>query len=131
MGRNLIKNVTLDEANKVFKVWKQWYSFHIILHSIFLSRIPESFLPYPQTVLEEALNIIAKHYHDSGDYNATRNIEESICSLVAYVKDDDALQSATELFQWRCNEQKAKKAFFISIDNFKKDWGNWLDKQEK
>ncbi|MBU0648937.1 hypothetical protein KJ969_02445 [Patescibacteria group bacterium] len=124
--------MTFDEANKIFKVWSQFFwPFHPVLFSIFLGKIPESFLPYPQDVLEEALNIVGKHYFDVGDYKTSEAMKGSIGSLCAYVKDEDALQSAAELFKWRCNDQKAKEAFSISIANFKKDWKGWLEKQEK
>lgn len=120
--------MTLAEANKIFKNWGQWYwPCHFILHSIFLSKIPESFLPYPQNVLEEALNIVAKHYRDNGDLQASGNIQESIASLGAYTKDEEALQQASGSF----SNPKMRAVMLTYIVNYKKDWISWLDKQEK
>ena len=54
--------MTFSEANEIFKIWNQWYwPCHFILESIFIGKIPESFLPYQPFILEEALNIVAKH----------------------------------------------------------------------
>jgi hypothetical protein len=58
------KIMTPIEAEEIFKVWKEWYwPCHFLLDSVFGPGIPESFLPYPKDVLEEALNIIAKRYY--------------------------------------------------------------------
>ena len=119
--------MNFTEANKIFKIWSKWYwPSHFILHSVFLNKIPESFLPYQKNVLEEALNIIAKQYYDNGDFKVSKNIQESIASLAAYVRDDDALQQVSD----RLSDVKMREAILIYISNFKKDWKNWLDKQE-
>lgn len=118
--------MTFAEANKIFEIWSQWYwPTHIILHSIFLNKIPKSFLPYPLEILEEALNIIAKHYHKNGNHKMSNNIRETLASLIAYVSDEDALQSASENF----TNPIIKKLSLDLISNFKKDWKNWIDKQ--
>jgi hypothetical protein len=96
-------------------------------HVIFLSKIPESFLPYPQDTLEEALNIVAKRYHDIGDLKVSKNIQDSIASLGAYTKDEEALQSAHENF----SNPVLVKLIHNYIKNYKKDWISWLEKQEK
>jgi hypothetical protein len=120
--------MTIIEADKIFRNWSKWYwPCHFILHSIFLSKIPESFLPYPQDVLEKALNIIAKHYYDNGDLQTSRNIQESIAFLLSYTKDEDALQQASESF----SNPKMREAMLTYIANYKKDWASWLEKQEK
>ena len=120
--------MNIIEADKIFKNWSQWYwPCHFILHSIFLSKIPESFLPYPQDVLEEALNVVAKHYHDISDLKASNNIQESIASLCAYTKDEEALQLAHENF----SNPALVKLIHNYIKNYKKDWISWLGKQEK
>ena len=120
--------MTFTEANKIFKNWGKWYwPCHFILHSIFLNKIPESFLPYPQDVLEEALNIVAKHYHDVGDIKASKNIQESIVSIWTYTKDEEALQQASEVL----SNPKMRKVMLTYITNYKNDWTDWLGKQEK
>jgi len=120
--------MNIIEADNIFKNWNQWYwPCHFILHSIFLSKIPESFLPYPQDVLEEALNVVAKHYHDIGDLKASNNIQESIAFLCAYTKDEEALQSAHENF----SNPVLVRLIHNYIKNYKKDWISWLGKQEK
>jgi hypothetical protein len=116
------------EANKIYNNWRQWYwPCHFILHSIFLSSIPESFLPYPVDVLEEALNIVAKSYWGEGDRKYSDTIKQSIGSLLYYKKDEEALQNASENF----SSPKMREVMLIYIANYKKDWISWLGKQEK
>lgn len=69
--------MTLDEAQIIFKKWQQYQEIADKMGTIFLT-VPESFLPYPEDVLEEALNIIAKSYFDSGNKEVANNIQESM-----------------------------------------------------
>ena len=97
--------MTFIEADKIFKTWSRWYwSSHFMLHAIFISKIPESFLPYPQAIIEEALNIVSEYYHKSGVLQMSKNIQETMVGLLYYVKDEEALQQASELFP--VNEQR-------------------------
>ena len=58
--------MTKEEARIIFKSWQDYQEIGDRFLS-FMLRVPESFLPYPADTLEEALNIIAKDYFDSGD----------------------------------------------------------------
>jgi len=116
------------EANKIYNIWKQWYwPCHFILDSIFFGSIPESYLPYPKEVLEEALNIVAKCYWDEGDKKMFDTIQDTMASLLVYGKDEEALQSLAKL----SSNPEMRKATLILIANYKKDMMNWLKKQEK
>lgn len=116
------------EADKIFKNWKQWYwPCHFILHSIFINKIPESFLPYPKDVLEEALNIVAKSYWDEGNKKTSDDIKESICSLLNYTKDEEAFQEASKTF----SNPELMKYIHLLIRNFQRDWRIWLGRLEK
>jgi len=67
--------MTIEEAKKIYNVWRDYIEIADKLHSIF-HIVPESFLPYPAEELEEALNIVAKDYFDAGDKKTARNIQE-------------------------------------------------------
>lgn len=69
--------MTFEEANKIFKRWQSYQEIADKLGQLFIV-VPESFLPYPVEILEEALNIVAKGYFDSGDKKAADNIQESM-----------------------------------------------------
>jgi len=69
--------MTLEEANKIYIDWKEYMEIADKLNKVF-SIVPESFLPYPLEILEEALNIIAKYYFDSGDKKIANNIQETM-----------------------------------------------------
>jgi len=120
--------MTITEAEQIFDVWRQWYwPTHIILESIFLGCIPESFLPYSQDILEEALNIVAKQYHDSGDYQTSNHIQTTIASLFEYENDEKALKQAADML----SNPELMEVFLLKISRYKMDWQNWLKKQEK
>ena len=69
--------MTFEEAKKIFKSWQDYQEIADKLGTIFVV-VPESFLPYPVDTLEEALNIIAKEYFDTGDKKAANDIQESM-----------------------------------------------------
>ena len=118
--------MTVDEASQIFNVWKDWYwPCHFILNSIFMSRIPESYLPYGQDVLEEALNIVAKDYFDRGEITSSRDIQAIIGALLSYTNDDEALESASACF----SNPEMVEVVKIYIGNYKRDWTGWLEKQ--
>lgn len=115
-----------SEADKIFKTWSKWYwPCHFILHATFISKIPESFLPYPKDTLEEALNIIAKDYHDKGNLEISRGIQGAIAYLGSYVEDEEALGQAFQTF----SDPKMKEVALLYIANYKRDWIKWLDQQ--
>ena len=68
------------DLKKAEKVWQDFGLFVAVTHPqlmhIFLSEIPECFLPYPRRVIEEALTIGEKHYvergHDGEAFRTTR-----------------------------------------------------------
>lgn len=118
--------MNFTEADKIFKVWSQWHwPFHSMLHSIFSSNIPESFLPYSLDDLNEAITIIANHYNDIGDQESAELVYKSIGSLLFYKKDDDAFQQASK----NMSDPKIREVMLIRITNFKKDWINFIKKQ--
>jgi hypothetical protein len=117
-----------SEANKIWNIWRHWYwPCHFILGSIFFGSVPESYLPYPKEVLEEAINIIAKRYWDEGDKKMSDTIQDTMGSLLAYEKDEEALESLAKL----SSNPEMRKAMLDFIANYKKDWLKWLEKKEK
>jgi hypothetical protein len=119
--------MTIYEAKKISNIWSQWYCpTHFILFSIFGHHIPESFLPYPKDILEEALNIVAKLYYNNGDYQASKDIQESRSSFFTYEKDADALNRASKDF----SNLEIMETRLRMISSFKKEWEGWLKKQE-
>ncbi len=82
--------MTFEEANIIFKRWQNYQEIADKLGQLFIV-VPESFLPYPVEILEEALNIVAKAYFDSGDKKATDNIQESMARyLTGYYLSSDS-----------------------------------------
>jgi hypothetical protein len=120
--------VTLNEAYGIFSVWKNWHwPCHFLLNSVFCATIPESFLPYPPDVLEEALNIVAKDFFDRGDIQTSKKIQEAMCSLLCYKKNEEAWEAAAKFF----SNPEMMKACLGFVENFKRDYISWSKKQEK
>lgn len=120
----MMSNMTLDEAEKIFSVWSKWYwPCHFILRTVFMGTIPESYLPYPQHVLEEALQIVAKRYYDSGDIETAEIINHSMCFCLPYAKDKEAYEQATKNF----SNPEIIEVLKYSIDSFKKDYEKYLE----
>ncbi len=91
--------MTLDEARKIVKIWGDYLEVcGARLVALFVANIPKSLLPFPVETLEEALNVVAGHYHDLGDYEAAGIINESFRHLALYSDDDTALQGAAVKF---------------------------------
>ena len=65
---------------------------------IFLTKIPESLLPYPKKTIEEALNIVAEYFHNQGNSEAVQAIQATIPFLMSYVPDKKALENAKTIF---------------------------------
>ena len=69
--------MTFEEPIKIFKDWKEYMEIADKLGKLFIL-VPESFLPYPVETLEQAMNIVAKSYFDSGNKRAADDIQESM-----------------------------------------------------
>ncbi len=120
--------MTHYEAYEIFIIWKNWYwPCHFLLHSVFGPEIPESFLPYPKHVLEEALNIVAKDIHDKGNIQASQDIQKTMIDIYFYAKNEDAWGKAAKLF----SNQEMMRAMLGFVENFKRDYISWVNEQEE
>lgn len=79
--------MTAAEAETVFEGWQAYVEIADKLSRVF-SVIPESFLPYPKNTLEEALNLVAKRYFESGDRRMAHAIQEGMAAWLGGVKND-------------------------------------------
>jgi hypothetical protein len=111
--------MTLDEANRIIGVWGEYLEFcQDRMRALFIAGIPRSLLPYPVETLEEALNTVAKHYHDLGDYNSSKLITDSFGQLMLYSDDDSALQGAVFKF----GEPKIREAIISNLKRVQEEW---------
>jgi hypothetical protein len=119
--------MTFDEANKIYRVWRKWYwPINFILESIFLTKKPESFLPYPKEVLEEALNIVAKYYFENGKIKHSKLIQDSIPAIWEYTNDEESFKQASVILA----QPEMWEAILIHIAKFQDDWLKWLNEQD-
>ena len=79
--------MTKGEARKIFKSWQEYMEIADKLRKLF-SSIPESFLPYPKEILEEAINMVAREYFDAGDKKMVNTIETTLAGFLWIHKGD-------------------------------------------
>lgn len=71
---------------------------HGALSLFFGLTIPQSLLPYPRESIEEALDIVTKHFSSINNYEAVKSIENIKSYLLWYVDDEIAVQKAIDKF---------------------------------
>jgi len=80
-----------------------WGKYLEVIHGklmlVFMSKIPESFLPFPKEMIEEAVNKIAEQHWNQGNKQAVETLQSTIPFLMAYANDEDAFASAAERFK--------------------------------
>jgi len=88
------------EAEKItsnYGGFVEWIYFR--LKPIFWNKIPKSLLPYSIEYIEEALNIVAKSYHEKGDQKMVKNIQETQILLVSFVDDEEAILNSAKMLK--------------------------------
>jgi len=111
--------MTTEEANKIFQSWKEYIEINDKLWKIFTD-IPESFLPYPKEVLEEALNIIAKSYFDAGDRKTCDSIQANMCTLIKYKDDEEAIKAIVDSFILK--DPGLRKTYLANLKKARDSW---------
>lgn len=79
-----------------------------------------------QDILEEVLMIIEEHYFKIGEKEISKQIQVTRSHLVAYGNNDEAFQQEAQIL----GDPEMRKVLFKYISKFRKDWTNWLNKQE-
>jgi len=74
-----------------FIEWARWR-----LDTIFIGHAPESLLPYSVECIEEACNIVAKHFYEKGNKKNVEDIERCMCLLAEFKDNEEAMLKALE-----------------------------------
>ncbi len=106
--------MTLEEASKITNLWGKYLEHtNGKMMRLFLTKIPQSLLPYPKDVIEEACNVMAEHYFNQGNHKAEMIFKETAAFLLSYVDDEEALLEAAKRF----NDPKWRKAIIKGLDS--------------
>lgn len=70
-------NMNLEEAQTIYKEWKNFLEIADKLNTIFFGKLPPSFLPYPPEIIESALNTIIEYKTKSGEEREIKLIKET------------------------------------------------------
>lgn len=110
--------MTLEEAEKIVQEWSRHVEYHYpILHAIFLSSIPESFLPFPASVIEEASNIVAERHHYARNFKVVEAVQRCMGIVVAYENDDKALEDTASYL----GDPKMREVVIMGIRKFQQN----------
>jgi len=91
--------VTLEEASKIIDIWGKYLEFeNSRFMLLFLSSIPESFLPFPKVVIEEASNMMAKYHHNNGNKAGADAMQAASSWLIFYNDDEESLSTAAKMW---------------------------------
>ena len=109
--------MNLKQAQKIVHDYGGFIEWALFRYQIviFIGSIPESLLPYPPKLIEEASNIVAKFYHDNGDKKKVEVIQECMCWLQAFEDDEKSILRAVKNF----NEKKFLELNTESIKGFR------------
>ena len=114
--------MTFEEANKIFKSWQSYMEIVDKLGKIF-HELPESFLPYPPKVLEEALNIVAEKYFYAGDKKKSETIQETMGGfLFMHTDDEKALDSMCKTLDLILKHPELKDTYIEKLKESKDYW---------
>ena len=120
--------MTKEDAWIIFESWQKYMEFADKFSKLMLT-IPASFLPYPSDTLEEALNIIAKDYFDSGDIERSKIIQSTIAAYLWSVKnDDEAITKMKKTIDLIEQNPELKKTLLKSL---KECQDNWIKSRNK
>jgi len=111
--------MTLDEATKIVQIWGKYVEYvDGKIRFLFCGYIPESFLPVPKTILEEAVNILAEHYYNNGNQDAISVLQSTIPLLISYVDDEKAVLKAAEIY----NNPSWRETMLPGFKKFQETW---------
>lgn len=121
--------MTKEEARIIFQSWQDYMEiadkfFRLHLH------VPESFLPYPVEILEEALNIMAQEYFDVGDVRMSRMIQESMGGYLSgfynadgtKITDEESITNMKKMLDLIERDPELKKAVVKSLRESQDSW---------
>jgi len=126
--------MTKEEARIIYKSWQNYMEIADIFLRLMLP-VPESFLPYPADTLEEALNITAKGFFDSGDKKASNTIKESMgLHLLPFfndkgvIKDEEAITNMKKMLDLIEQNPELKKTV---LEKLKESQDSWIKSRSK
>jgi len=112
------------------KDWQKYQEINDKLMKFFMfSGIPKSFLPYPEEILEEALNIVAKSYFDAGNSKTSNAIQETIASLLFYKRDEEVFDEITRSIIRK--DPKVKKALLNGLKESQDSWAKFKEDSKR
>lgn len=123
--------MTKEEAEIVFDSWTNYMEIADKFSKLMLF-VPESFLPYPADTLEEALNIIAKDFFDSGNNKMAETIQTTMASYLSplsflkttegLTKDEQAITMMKKMLDMMEENPDLKKKLLKDLKECQESW---------
>ena len=108
----------IDTASKIVDIWGKHIEYCSKLHNIFVPHIPESFLPFPKEIIEEASNIITEQHYKNGDKGKGDSIKNTESFLLYYINDEEAILKSAKLW----NESAFREVMLPALKESQKNW---------
>ena len=109
---NGLKNkLTLDEANNIMYFFGVHLEYAGGLNILFTGSIPESLLPYPKILIQEALNIMINFFNARNQLKEAETLSFCLGMLSLYHKDEEAIGNFIE----KCSNTDLKKDISFSL----------------
>jgi len=110
--------MTLEKASKIIEIYGIHLEYCSKLIYVFSSSIPESFLPFPKGIIEEAANVLAEHHFKNGNKIAVNSIENAKAALISYIDDEKAITESIKLW----NDPTWRQSILLAFKDFQKNW---------
>lgn len=114
--------MTLEEANKIVRIWGKYLEYCFgRFNTLFVGgagKIPESLLPYPKLDIEKALNIMDKHYFNTGNKRGMELMRETNILLEFFGDDEKAIRCAGEIF----SDVEQRQNTILRMKEWQKVW---------
>jgi len=120
--------MNFNEALKIYKKYQEHAEIHDKLTCIF-AILPESFLPYPPNLIEEALNVIMEELWKDGDKKSIDIIKEAQAFLISYENDTESLERMIKTLTFLEKNPELKKAKLDHLERSRKSWLDFKDKE--
>lgn len=122
--------MTKEDAGIIYQSWQNYMEIAEKFSCLMLS-VPESFLPYPVDALEEALNIIAKDFFDSGNKEMAEIIQTTMASYLLpfffeekerLTKDEEAITRMKNMLDMMEENPDLKKTLLKKLKECQDGW---------
>lgn len=116
----------VEHALKIVHVWgRHLDQIHGRLMMVFMMKIPESLLPFPLTIIEEAVKVLGEHFESEGRTKDLEDLRTGSVFLMWYIDDTLAIEEAAK----NLNNPKWRDSMIPGLRQVQQTWVEGWEKQ--